>query len=121
MLEYSNGQIKRNEIPNEITLRIHLDTSGRSLQKDLKEIIDSYAKHISCVELVGGEEEQSDIKDVFKEIHKSGLHTCWVTKLTDESQINKRLFEETDFLFLNNRYYKKEYSPFDDCDMWVNI
>lgn len=121
MIKYANGFISKNILPNETVLRIILSNEGQDLSSVFENILKEYSRYITCIELCGGEESMFEVADLLRSVKKSGLHTSWVTSLNNESQINKRLDDELDYLGLNATYMKKDYSPFGDEVVWINL
>lgn len=136
MLNYSNGIISSAYVPDETSLCIQVADRGQPLLEHLPIILQQYQKYITCLCLMGGDHDQSELRAIFKQAHEIGLKTCLYTGLSEMSMINKKLLDELDYIKLgpfikekgplnnpstNQRMYKKDYSPFDDCDDWYDI
>ena len=153
MLKYLNGTIVMQEVPDEISLAIVIagcqhkcpdchskytwnEDQGQPLLQNLPIILKEYAKHVSCFCLMGGDQDQHELIQAFKQAHKAGLKTCLYTGLEDMSQLNLNLVRELDYVKLgkfdkscgplnnpktNQRMMKKDYSPFGDIEDWIDI
>lgn len=122
MVKYLNGYISKNILPNETVLCITIsEEEGQCLSTVFANIIKEYSRYITCIQLCGCENSMLEIADIFKIAKKSGLHTSWVTTFKDESQVNKILNNELDYLQLNTKYKKKDYSPFGDEILWIDV
>lgn len=140
------------EVPDEVSLAIVIsgcthkcpdchskyswEDKGQPLSEHLPIILDQYKKYISCVCLMGGDQDQLELTEICKTIHKYGLKTCLYTGYDEMSQINLRLLDELDYIKLghfdkakgplnspatNQKMFAKEYSPFDDTIDWYDI
>ena len=122
MIKYLKGYITSSEIPGETTLRIFLtDSEGKNLEEHIQVILNTYSRHISCIEFVDGEKYGFDLISMFQIIHGAKLKTAWKTSIQDESQIPERLNDVLDYLWIKNMLHKKEYSPFGDATVWLEI
>lgn len=137
MVKYLNGYINTFTVPDEQTLAINISAEeGQPLLKNLPIILDQYKKYITCLCLLGCDQDQHELTMVFKEAHKAGLKTCLYTGLEEMSQLNLNLLKELDYVKLgrfdklrgplnnpntNQRMYMKDYSPFGDIEDWVDI
>lgn len=153
MLKYLNGTIVMQEVPDEISLAIVIagcrhkcpdchskytwnEDQGQPLLQHLPIILKEYAKHVSCLCLMGGDQDQIELTEVFKLAHKAGLKTCLYTGLDDMSKLSVNLLKELDYVKLgkfdksygplnnpntNQRMMKKDYSPFGDIEDWIDI
>lgn len=125
MLKYVNGKILTSAIPNETTLVIKIAMNDIENAKPLSEmfllILKEYGRHITTVAFIGGEEEQYELVELCKQVHKAGLKTCLSTYITDKSQLNLNLLNELDYLQLSKNTYKKDYSPFGDIEDWIDV
>ena len=125
MLKYLNGKIVKDAIPNETVLLIKLDRNNtdqaKPLSTDFQEIIKEYKKYISAICFIGGEEDHIELAELAKETKKNGLKVCLSTFLQEESQINLKLLNELDYLQLKTKMFKKDYSPFGDAEVWIDV
>ena len=152
MLKYLNGTIVAQEVPDELSLAIVIagcdkkcpgchsqyswEDKGQPLLDHLPIMLSQYAKYISCVCLMGGDQDQHELILACRKIHEANLKTCLYTGLDEMSQLNLRLLDELDYVKLgrydqnlgplnspttNQRMYKKEYSPFGDDEVWIDI
>ena len=152
MLKYLNGTIVMQEVPDEISLAIVIagcthkcpdchskyswKDEGQPLLEHLPIILKQYGEYISCLCLMGGDQDQYELTEICKAAHKHGLKTCLYTGCDEMSQLNLRLLDELDYVKLgkydklkgplnspttNQRMYKKEYSPFGDMEDWIDI
>lgn len=152
MLKYLNGTIVAQEVPDEISLAIVIsgcqhhcpdchskyswEDKGQPLLEHLPIMLDQYKKYISCVCLMGGDQNQFELTEICRAVHKENLKTCLYTGLDEMSQINKRLLDELDYIKLghfdkqagplnvpttNQRMYMKDFDPFDGCEEWYDI
>lgn len=152
MLKYLNGTIVMQEVPDEISLAIMIagcihkcpgchskyswEDRGQPLLENLPIILKQYAKYISCLCLMGGDQDQLELTEICKLAHEVKLKTCLYTGYDEMSQINKNLLAELDYIKLghydkekgplnvpttNQRMYMKDYSPFGDIEDWVDI
>lgn len=122
MLKYLNGIINSGIIPSEKTLSVTLSCGedGQPLLENVKLITDLYKHHISCVCLIGGEEDQHELAQCFKLIRKTGLKTAFYTSLQDPSEVNKKVVDELDYLkFKGGKILVKDICPFGDIVDWV--
>ena len=123
MLKYVNGKILKQAIPNETTLVIKLAKKETDQSHPMNEafpvIMKEYAKYITAICLIGGEDEQYELTELFKQIRKAGLKTCLSTYLTEQSQLNLNLLNELDYLQLGTKMYKKDYCPLLDVEDWI--
>lgn len=132
MIHYLNGIILRNELPEETVLIIALsDNEGGLLKQNLPEIMKDLGKQITCICFAGETSETHELLQILKAVHKAGLKTCMYTKYTEMSQINLTLLDDLDYvgfgysktyfgMHVKNRT-KKDYSPFGDTDVWIDI
>lgn len=123
MLKYLNGKITKEAIINEITLLIKISRNdeGQPLSNVFDNVMKEYGKFATVVCFIGGEEDQLELTELMKKVKKSGLKTGLSTYLTEESQLNLNLLNELDYLQLMKKLYKKDYSPFGDADVWIEI
>lgn len=123
MLRYLNGKITQYAIPNETCLLIKISKidEGTLLSNVFTDILKEYSKHITTICFLGGEEDQIELAELARTAKKAGLKTCLSTYLTEESQINLNLLNELDYLQLKTKTYRKEYSPFGDADVWIDV
>ena len=152
MLKYLNGTIVMQEVPDEISLAIVIagcehkcpgchskyswEDKGQPLLEHLPIILQQYRKYITCLCLMGGDQDQMELRLICEQAHDMGLKTCLYTGLSDISMLNKRLLDELDYVKVgpyiqekgplnnpstNQRMYKKDYLPFDDCEDWYDI
>ena len=124
MLRYLNGLIGNYSIAEEKVLSITLSDgeSGQALLPHIEIIADTYRKIVTCVCFIGGEQDQVELAQACKTIHKHGLKTALVSSMTEPSQINKTLTSELDYIkFKPNRLMKKDYCPFGDIEDWIDV
>ena len=152
MLKYLNGTIVMQEVPDEISLAIVISgcihkcpdchskyswaDEGQPLLQNLPIILKQYGKYISCLCLMGGDQDQKELREVCDIAHKAGLKTCLYSGYDEMSQINLRLLDMLDYIKLghfdktkgplnkpttNQKMYKKDYSPFGDMEDWIDI
>lgn len=119
MLKYKNGVIKRNN--EDAVLKITIADEGQPLLQNLPLILDMYHKYLTHIEIIGGENDPYELRNIFQAIHEKKIQTIWMTSLNDESEINRQLSEEIDFLYMNKKKYKREYSPFGDANVWIEM
>jgi len=115
MLKYLNGVINKS-IPDEKTLTIALSSDETGQPLDINLIIEQYKKFITCICFIGGN-DQISLTSCCKTIHKNGLKTGFFS----ESQVNKQLEEELDYLKTGKTVMKKDVCPFGDIIDWVEI
>lgn len=152
MLKYLSGTIVMQEVPDEISLAIVIsgcihkcpdchskytwEDRGQPLLQNLQTILETYGKHISCLCLMGGDQDQEELTEIFKTAHKAKLKTCLYTGYDEMSQISRKLLDQLDYIktgrfdkakgplnspTTNQRMYMKEYSPFGDAEVWSDI
>lgn len=137
MIKYLNGYLSSIPVPEEQTLVINVNTDqGQPLLQHLPIILKEYSKYVSCFCLMGGDQDQFELKEAFKQAHKAGLKTCLYTGLEEISQININLLKELDYIKLgrfvksvgplnnpntNQKMFMKDYSPFSDTEEWIDI
>ena len=152
MLKYTGGSIVMQEVPDEVSLAVVIagcqhkcpdchskytwEDKGQPLSEHLPIMLQEYKKYITCFCLMGGDQDQKELTDICKKVHKEGLKTCLYTGYDEFSQISQSLLNELDYIKLgrfdkekgplnrkttNQRMYQKEYSPFSDTDEWVDI
>lgn len=152
MLKYLNGTIVMQEVPDEVSLAIVIsgcihkcpdchskyswEDKGQPLLEHLPIILQQYKKYITCLCLMGGDQDQFELLSVVKQAHDAGLKTCLYSGYDEMSQINRNLLDELDYLKLgkfdkekgplnsattNQKMFKKEYSPFGDEEVWIDI
>lgn len=140
------------EVPDEISMAIVISgcihqcpdchskyswkDEGQPLLQNLPVILKEYKPYISCLCLMGGDQDQIELTQICREAHKVGLKTCLYTGYDEMSQLNPRLLDELDYIKLgkfdktkgplnatttNQRMYKKDYSPFGDMEDWIDI
>ena len=121
MLKYLNGIIGK-EIPNETTLSILLsEEEGTPILLYIDDIINTYHRYISCIRFIGGENDQQELAELCKVVHKGNLKTCFVSNLTEPSQITKKLTDELDYFESNKKIFTKDYCPFGDIYDWTEV
>ena len=120
MLYYLNGVILNKIIPDERTLVIKVNNdSGKLFLSDLNEILTTYNKHISCICFDNIENEQHDTEKALATIHSKKIKTCLILrKLPD---VNKTISDNLDYVLIENKLYKKDYSPFGDIEDWIEV
>ena len=152
MLKYLGGTIVASEVPDELSLAIVISgcthqcpdchskyswkDTGQPLLEHLPIILKQYKQYITCVCLMGGDQDQSELREICQQVHAEGLKTCLYTGLDEMSQINKRLLDELDYIKLgrfdkkagplnspttNQRMYMKDISPFEETEDWFDI
>ena len=124
MLKYLNGIFTNKTIPSEKTLSVRLsaDDNGQPLLNHIGTIIDEYKRHITCICFIGGENDQRELSECCKIIHKHGLKTALKTSLTEVSQVNRNLTSVLDFIsFENGKVYFKDVCPFCDIEDWTEL
>ena len=124
MIKYLNGFLNKGFAGGERALYINLsnDDSGQDLQGHLPEIINSYKKHVGCVCFIGKDQDQVELAEYCKIIHKNDIKTAVFFWLDDPSQIIKQLATELDYLRLvKGKTYKKDYCPFGDIIDWIEM
>lgn len=124
MLRFLTGVFKSNVIPSERTLYIKISDNedGQPLTENINTIVDLYKKHTTCICFAGGEEQQQNLTNCCKTLHKHGLKTAFHTKLDEISKINKGLTSELDYIILeDNKVYIKDFCPFGNIEDWTLI
>ena len=120
-LKYVSSCVVMQEVPDEISLAInisgcphkcegchsnYLETyDGEYLSENIDKLIEEYSDLISCVCLMGGDQNMSELKDLLVHIKKIGLKTC-VYSGADNLDLFSDCFEYLDWLKLGS--YKKE-------------
>jgi len=152
MLKYLNGKIVMQEVPDEISLAIMIsgcqhkcpdchskyswEDKGTPLLQNLPIILESYKKYISCLCLMGGDQDQYELIEICKQAHEAKLKTCLYTGYDEMSQLHQNLLKVLDYVKVghfdknkgplnksttNQRMYMKDYSPFGDAEVWSDI
>lgn len=123
MLKYLNGKITEYAIPNERVLLIKISRNelGQLLSPVMEEILNQYRKQITVICFIGGEDDQTELIGLLKMCRKAGLKTCMSTYLKDENKLVQPLKSELDYLQLGSKTYKKDYSPFGDAEIWIDV
>ena len=119
-----NGIIKYDKIPNEKILHINISNDGiMSLLENVPTIISEYKKHITVIELSGSEGDMNELISSLRLIHKNGLKTGYETMCDDPYKLIDKLLEELDYVYSStqNKVFQKEYSPFEDCEVWESM
>lgn len=119
-----NGIIKYDKIPNEKILHINISNDGfLSLLENIPTIISEYKKHITIIELSGSEGDINELISSLRLIHKNGLKTGYETMCDDPYKLVDKLLEELDYVYSStkNAAFHKEYSPFEDCEVWERM
>lgn len=125
-LKYSNYDIVFQEVPGEVTLAINItgcphrcpgchseylwEYFGEPLLNDLKSIISKYAGMITCVALMGGDQNLSDVQVALKTIKSLGIKTC-VYFGTNTIFGIQEIINDLDYLKLGS--YKAEFGGLD--------
>lgn len=123
MLKYLNGKITEYAIPNEqvLLIKISRNDDGQLLSPVMEEILNQYRKHISVICFIGGEDDQIEMTEILKMCRKRGLKTGLSTWMKDENKLIQPLKNELDYLQLGTKIYKKDYSPFGDAEIWIDV
>ena len=119
-----NGIIKYEKIPNETVLHINISNDGiMSLLDGLPQVISEYKKHITTIELSGSEGDMNELLVSLQLIHKSGLKTGYETMCDDPYKLIDKLLNELDYVYSSTlkAAFHKEYSPFEDCEVWEKM
>lgn len=103
-----------------MTIKIS-DETGTELLKNLPLIIKEYNKYISCICLTGDTKETTELVKIIQTIHKAGIKTCFSANVDTVESINNKILSELDYVYLKNKYYIKDYSPFGDIDVWIDL
>lgn len=141
MFQYTRGYV-RPIIPEQKALVIELSgckhncpkcknikrqESGQPLTDEvIKYIIGSFKKYVDVICLVGGEEDQRELKNLCKLFHKEGFKTALSTAYPMQSMLNKALVEELDFILYGRcdqeqKIEEHTFDPFDDCYTWCVV
>ena len=125
MLKYLNGKILNSAIPNETTLVIKTAgeniEQGKPLTSAFETILKEYAKHVTTICFIGGENETVELLSLLKEIRKRNLKTGLSTHINDMSKINNKLLDELTYLQLDKKMFIKDFCPFTDEEDWFEI
>ena len=125
MLKYLNGKILNSAIPNETTLVIKTAgeniEQGKPLTSAFETILKEYAKHVTTICFIGGENETAELLSLLKEIRKRNLKTGLSTHINDMSKINNKLLDELTYLQLDKKMFIKDFCPFTDEEDWFEI
>ena len=119
-----NGIMKYDKIPNENILHINISNNGiMSLFEGLPEVISEYKKYITMIEFSGSEGDMNELISSLRLIHKNGLKTGYETMCDDPYKLVDKLLEELDYIYSStqNAAFHKEYSPFEDCEVWEKM
>lgn len=96
-LKYISTCVALQEVPDEISLIINVsgcphhcegchseymwEYKGRNLVQDIQDLVNEYKEYVSCVCLMGGDYNITELNYVFDTITNSGLKTCLYTGL----------------------------------------
>jgi len=139
-MKYVRGYVNSRRIPDKRALFIEISgckqgcekcknisrcgEEGQELTESvMTETLKTFGKTIDCVCFVGGENYSIELKNLCKQVHKSGLETSLSTVL-DPSSIGKQLTDELDYLLTGRcdseqSALKRDYCPFADTYDWV--
>lgn len=124
-MKYVDTAIVFDEVPDEITLAINIsgckihcpDCHSKYLWEDIGKELDRYALHelitsnpgITCVCIMGGEEEEVFIKLYWLKTRHPELKTAWYT---GQDYVQKETLKYLDYVKVGP--YKKEFGPLND-------
>ena len=121
-MKYVNTMIVLDEIPDEITLAINIsgckihcpDCHSKQLWEDIGKELDRDALHelitsnpgITCVCIMGGEEDEAHMKFYWLKTRHPELKTAWYT---GQESVKKSTLKYLDYVKIGP--YKKEFGP----------
>lgn len=120
MIYYLNGLITKEYNEDVLTITIS-EEKGTPLLSNVPVIIKEYGKYITCICLSGDVMDTHGLIQMFKMFHKAGLKTCFQSDYNDISKINLNILKECDYLILQEKTLKKDYSPFGDMEDWIDV
>lgn len=147
MLKHKGAAIVLQEVPDEISLAINItgcthrcvgchspylwEDDGEPVMSSLYYLIKPYLDYMTCVCLMGGDQDQNELTMLCKIIHADGFKTCLYTGCDHISDLIKPLLDELDYVKIgryiqekgplnnpttNQRMYRK-----DSNGAWVDI